>query len=68
MSGEPHVWTVNRQARLASQFPVFKQNDAKTVLNVDGFRAVQGQAPTDWSQAVMRLAARAAQGKNAGTS
>ena len=68
MSGEPHVWTVNRQARLAAQFPVFKQNDAKTVLNVDGFRAVQGQAPTDWSQAVMRLAARAAQGKNAGTS
>lgn len=68
MTGEPHNWTLERQQRLASQFPVFQQNDAKTVLNVDGFRAVQGQAPTDFSQAVMRLAARAAQGQNAGTS
>lgn len=68
MTGEPHNWTLQREARLAQQFPVFNGNDTKTVLGVDGYRAVQGQAPTDFSQAVMRLASRAAQAKNAGTS
>lgn len=60
--GEPQSWGAARQARLAQQFPVeFGTSDARTVLGVDAMRVNNGQAPSAFSQAIMRLAVNAGQ-------
>lgn len=50
-----------RQRRMAARFPVLSTTDPGTVLGVDAMRANQGQMPSDFSMAAMRLAATAAQ-------
>lgn len=62
MSGsEPPRWTIQRQQRMAQQYPELTQADAKRVMQVDNQSVSSGQPPSPFSETAMRLAAFSAE-------
>ncbi len=60
MLGEQRATTNARNERLKASFPViFGTNDVKTGIEVDGYTASTGGAPSDFGMTAMRIAAAA---------
>lgn len=56
---EPREWTQARRQRMEQMYPLLASTPAGTIVQVDNYRAQQGQMPSDFGQSLMRLAARA---------
>lgn len=65
MLAEPRDWMQQRRARMSMRYPEFAVSDAEGILRVDGERVANGQLPTTFTQAAMRLAAHASKVKHA---
>lgn len=60
---EPKGWREARMARLSMQYPELQMGTPNDVLGVDAMRVQRGEAPSQFSMCVMRLAKFAAEQK-----